>query len=365
MHASTPFRIFLGITAAAVFTVASVRADTLYVVSSAAGSIGTYSSVSGTAINASLVTGLTTPEAMAFDPSLNFYVTGFTAEYVRKYTNNGTLISSLAQGDPENPTFIQPGGIAVNGAGEIFVVNNALMNGETSVSKFTADGTIVNTNFVNAPGSPLGALVEPSGDLYVVRWAESAVGKYTSSGTSGTVINDSFLSPGAAINTWRPYNVARDSQGYFYVTGAAPYDDVSMVSKFAANGTLVNANLITLGAESGTLYGLAIDSQDNIFVGTYGGTTIGKYHTDGSVVNASFITGVPSVTNIAVQPVSVPEPATIAMALAGVAWGGISMWRRRVGAPYASVSSGPGNRRASTSPFQRATASAIEAFTSA
>lgn len=326
MHASNRFRIFLGVTVAAMFTVASVRADTLYVVSSAVGSIGTYSSVSGTAINASLVTGLSTPEAMAFDPSLNFYVTGFTAEYVAKYANNGTLINAnyLTPGD-----FVQPGGIAVNGAGEIFVVNNALMNGETSVSKFTADGTIVNTNFVNTPGSPLGALVEPSGDLYVVRWAESAVGKYTSSGTSGTIVNDSFLSPGGAINTWRPYNVARDSQGNFYVTGAAPFNDLSMVSKFASDGTLINANLITLAAANGTLYGLAIDSQDNIFVGTYGGTTIGKYLTNGSVVNASFITGVPSVTNIAIEPVPVPEPSVFAMALAGLASGGYATWRRR------------------------------------
>lgn len=325
VHTLLSCRIFFCLALAALSTATSVRADTLYVVSSAAGSIGTYSSVTGTAINASLVTGLSTPEAMAFDPAGNFYVTGFTAEYVKKYANNGTLINAnyLTPGD-----FVQPGGIAVNGAGDIFVVNNALMNGETSVSKFTADGTIVNTNFVNTPGSPLGALVEPSGDLYVVRWAESAVGKYTSSGTSGTVINDSFLSPGGAINTWRPYNVARDSQGYFYVTGAAPFGDMSMVSKFASNGTLINANLITLAATNGTLYGLAIDSQDNIFVSTYGGSTIGKYRPNGSVVNASFITGVPSVTNIAIEPVPVPEPSTFVMALVGLACGGFGVWRR-------------------------------------
>jgi len=298
-------------------------ADKLYVVSSDNGTIGTYDSVSGSAINASFVTGLTTPYAIAFDPALNFYVTGFTDEYVAKYANSGAVINAnyLSPDD-----FNQPSGIAVNGAGEIFVVNNALMNGETSVSKFSANGTIINTNFVNTPGSPSGALVEPSGDLYVVRWADSAVGKYTSSGTSGTILNASFLSTGGAIDTWRPFNVARDSAGNFYVTGDAPFDGLSMVSKFAPDGTPINASLISYSGLN-EAYGLAIDSEDNIFVGSYGGSTIRKYRPDGSTVNASFITGLSGVTSIAIQPV--PEPSTYAMAFAGLACGGYSVFRRR------------------------------------
>ena len=297
--------------------------------SSGAGSIGTYSSVTGAAIDASLVTGLGTPEAIAFDPSLNFYVTGFTNQYVAKYANNGTLINAdyLTYGD-----FNQPTGIAVNGAGEIFVVNNGLMpygaEGECTVSKFQADGTLINSGYVPVPGSPAGAVVEPSGDLYVVRWAESAVGKYTSSGTTGTIIDASFLTTGTAIDTWRPFNVARDSQGNFYVTGNAPFSDESMVSKFASDGTLIDARLISFNAFN-QAYGLAIDSQDNIFVGSYAGSTIGKYRPDGSVVDASFITGLPGVTSIAIQPV--PEPSTWALAVIGLAGAGWVARRRTTG----------------------------------
>ncbi len=314
--------LFIPASLCAALAAASAHGDTLYVVSSSNGSIGTYSTLNGAAINSSLVTGMTTPEAIAFDPDLNFYVTGFTAQYVSKYANNGTLINA----NYLSPSgFSQPTGITVNGAGEIFVVNNAVFGGDTSVSKFAANGTAIGTPFVLTPGSPAGAVVEPSGDLYVVRWAGSAVGKYTSSGSSGTIINASFLTPGGTINTWRPFNVARDSVGNFYVTGNGPFTNESMVSKFAPDGTLINPRLISFVGQN-QAYGLAIDSQDNIFVGSYAGSTIGKYRPDGSTVNAAFITGLPSVTSISIQPV--PEPSTVALvAVAGL--GGLAALRRR------------------------------------
>ena len=315
-----------------VLTTASSRADSLYAVSANGGWIGTYSTVSGSAFNANLVTGLISPEAIAFDPSLNFYVTGFSGEYVAKYQQDGTLINA----NYLNPSdFRQPTGIAVNAAGEIFVVNNALMpyqgGSECTVSKFQADGTLINSAYVPVPGSPAGATLD-SADLNVVRWAESAVGQYTTSGTEGTILNASFLTTGTAINTWRPYNVARDSQGNFYVTGMAPFDDTSMVSKFASDGTLIDASLISVyspGFAQGYFYGLAIDSQDNIFVGTYNGTTIGKYRPDGTVVNASFITGLGGVTSLVVQPV--PEPSTYAIIGMGLAAAAIMRIRPTLG----------------------------------
>lgn len=325
---------FLPVILCAALTAASVHGDTLYVVSSANGSIGTYSSLTGGVINSSLVTGITTPEAIAFDPDLNFYVTGFTAEYVAKYANDGTLI---------NPTYLspsdfsQPSGITVNGTGEIFVVNNAIFGGDTSVSKFAASGTAIGTPFVLTPGSPAGAMVEPSGDLYVVRWAESAVGKYTSSGSSGTIINASFLTTGGEIDTWRPFNVARDSVGNFYVTGNGPFTDESMVSKFAPDGTLIDARLISFDGQQ-QAYGLAIDSDDNIFVGSYAGSTIGKYRPDGSTVSAAFITGLPGVTSISIQPV--PEPSTLGAVGAGVALAGWAVLRRGAGRRSAANAEG-------------------------
>ena len=141
--------LFLAASLCAALAAASAHGDTMYVVSSSNGSIGTYSSLNGAAINPSLVTGLTTPEAIAFDPDLNFYVTGFTAEYVAKYATNGTLINA----DYLSPSgFEQPTGITVNGVGEIFVVNNAVFGGSTSVSKFAPDGTLIDPRLISFEG---------------------------------------------------------------------------------------------------------------------------------------------------------------------------------------------------------------------
>jgi len=277
---------------------ASVRADSLFLVQeTASGKIGKYDSTTGSAINQNFITGLNTPHAMAFDSSLNIYVTGFTNNYVAKYASDGTLINShYISSGLSNPT-----GIAVDASGKIFVVEN----GNNYVSKYNADGSVVNTTFINVATSPDGILISGS-DMYVVRWASSAVGKYT---TDGATTNASFLSYTGI--TWRPYNVARDSLGNFYVTGN------DRVIKFASDGTLINSNLISFTGA----YGLAIDSGDNLFVGAYGGSTIAKYTTNGAVINANFITGVNNVTGIVVQ--TVPEPATSALVIlggGGLAW---------------------------------------------
>lgn len=286
----------------------SVRADNLFLVQeTASGKIGKYDSGTGSTINADFITGLATPHAMAFDSSLNIYVTGFTNNYVAKYASNGSLINSnYITSGLSNPT-----GIAINASGQIFVVEN----GNNYVSKYDADGSSVNDLYVdtNTSGnaSPDGILISGS-DMYVVRWAASAVGEYTTAGTDGSTINSDFLSYTSI--TWRPFCIARDSSGNFYVTGN------DRVMKFASNGSLLNDNLITFTGA----YGLAIDSGDNLFVGAYGGSTIAKYQTDGTVINANFITGVNNVTSIVVQ--TIPEPSTIVLAVLG---GGLLLWFAR------------------------------------
>lgn len=60
----------------------------------------------------------------------------------------------------------------------------------------------------------------------------------------------------------------------------------------AANGAVINANLIT-GLSSP--YSIASDASGNLYVGGIGGTgTIGKYGADGSVINASLLSGIKS-----------------------------------------------------------------------
>jgi hypothetical protein len=263
-------------------------ADLLYLVESGANKVSRWNT-SGTVENANFITGVTTPWTVAFDSSLNIYLTGFTAGYVAKYTVNGSLINAnyITSGTSN------PSGIAVNQTnGEIFVVNN----GNNFVSKYNSDGSLVNATFQNVATSPDGIMLQGN-DMYVVRWASSAVGQYTNTGTSGTTINASFLT--SNVPTWRPFNIARDSVGNFYVSGS------DRVLKFDSSGAQDTGWVINYTGA----YGLAIDSSDNLYVGAFNGTTVGKFASNGSTINANFITGVSSVTSIAIQQ-NVPEPST-------------------------------------------------------
>jgi hypothetical protein len=293
---------------------ASADAGVLYLVSEVAapnGKIGKFDSTTGAAINANFVTGLASPHSLAFSPDAStFYVTNFTTS-VRKYAADGTLVSGSYFSGVN-----QGSGITTDpSSGAVFVVNNGGGGGTQWLNKFNPDGTVINNNFANVATSPDGVLIDGTAAL-VVRWASSAVGKYVATGTTGTTINATFLTnPG--VGTWRPFNVAKDSQGNYYVTGN------SRVSKFGPTGTLIAQDFISFT----NAYGIAIDENDDIFVGAQNGSVVGKYSSTGSAINASFITGVANITGIVVAPV--PEPATYALAALGAAGLGWVVHRRR------------------------------------
>lgn len=316
-------RFIPGFTAILLLGISTAQAGTLYLVSEVAspnGKIGKFDSTTGAAINANFLTGLASPHSMAFSPDLaNFYVTNFTTN-VAKYTYAGSLVSSNYFSGVN-----QGSGITTDPAtGAVFVVNNGGGGGVQWLNKFNPNGTVINNNYVNVATSPDGVLIDGTAAL-VVRWASSAVGKYVATGTGGTpstTINASFMTnPG--VGTWRPFNVAKDSAGNYYVTGN------SRVSKFASNGSLIAQDFITFT----NAYGIAIDENDNIFVGAQNGSVIGKYSSSGAAINSSFITGVSNVTSIVIEPVAVPEPA--ALAVAGVS--AVGVWglvrRRRLRSP--------------------------------
>jgi len=213
---------------------------------------------------------------------------------VKKYDINGNLLNSnFATSGLSNPQ-----GIAVNDAnGDVFVVNI----GDETVSKYSAaGGNAVAAPWVSAPDSPGGAMVDGN-DLLVVRWAGSAVAKYTNlTAGSGTVTNQSFIT--SNVPTWRPFNIVKDSAGNYLVSGS------SKVLKF--NGAGVQDTNWSINYTNA--YGLAIDSQGFIYVGSFGGTTVGKFNPDGTAVNLNFLTGLSSISGIGVQQ-NVPEPSTVVM----------------------------------------------------
>lgn len=282
-------RIFPGGAWWAVLLAAASAQGQIYVANFASGTIGEYA-LSGQTINASFITGLSSPTGMAVSGGY-LYVAQENGT-IRKYTTSGTLVNaSLISG------LYGPWGITISG-NDLFVANGG---GESStIGEYTTSGATVNASLVSGLGNPTG-LATDGNYLYVTCWHTGNVGIYT---TSGTAIS-SFGAPGAY-----PGGVVLDGNGHLYVS------TLGGVGEYTTAGVPVNPLLISGGYNSGI--GIALDGNGHLFwadnYGGAGGNVIGEYTTNGQLINASFITGLSNPVAIVV----VPEPSSSVLVLFGL-----------------------------------------------
>ena len=169
-------------------------------------------------------------------------------------------------------------------AGDVYVVNQ---DGSEALEKFTATGQFLSSNtgagtpqrsFV--PGS---VVVDPSnGDVYVADRAADVVDKFDDAGNylcqiSASTTAESCVSSGAApTGTFSPFGLAvNPANGDLYVVdGAAEVIDVFSAagkyeSQFGGPGT-------GDGQLSGGIYGVAVDSDGNVYVASGAGAEAGR-----------------------------------------------------------------------------------------
>jgi len=215
-----------------------------------------------------LITGLINPYGVAFDSSGNLYVTsGGTNGRISKYNADGTVINS---------SFITglnyPFGFAFDSAGNLYVVN--FVNG--IIGKYKSDGTPLNTSLISGLSGPRGVAFDSSGNLYVTNTNYGRISKYKS---DGTPLNTSLIS-----GLTEPRGVAFDSSGNLYVTSGGTN---GRISKYKSDGTPLNTSLI-----SGLAYPneIAFDRAGNLYVTNEASGKVGKYKSDGTPLNTSLIT---------------------------------------------------------------------------
>jgi hypothetical protein len=141
--------------------------------------IGEYTT-SGSPVSPSFITGLSTPDGIAFSGG-DIFVSNYGNNTIGEYTTSGTaldpaLISGLH--GPEN--------IDVSGS-DLFVANYQ----SGTIGEYTTSGTTVNPAlFSTGPDNPYGLALSGS-DLYVTNIFNNDVGEYT---TSGGTVDPSLLS---------------------------------------------------------------------------------------------------------------------------------------------------------------------------
>jgi sugar lactone lactonase YvrE len=260
------------------------------VVSTLAGAAGVSGNADGT--GAAALFGY--PYGVAIDSSGNVYIADHNNDTIRKMTPAGAVttfagaagIPGSANGVGGAARFNGPTGVAVDGAGNVYVADS----GNMSIRKITAGGIV--TTFVGYSGvagssdglgaiarfnAPQGVAVDGSGNVYVADTNNNTIRKVTTGGTVTTLAGaagqtGSFDGLGGAARFDAPYGVAVDGAGNVYV---ADFFNAT-IRKITPGGTVTT--LAGLAGRAGMAdgagnaarfnqpYGVAVDGSGNVLV---------------------------------------------------------------------------------------------------
>jgi DNA-binding beta-propeller fold protein YncE len=236
-------------------------------------------------------TSLAAPTGIAVDGAGNIYVAN------PGYPTFGvTVYAAGADGDvAPTATITFPGGapygVALDGGGNLYLTNPAgtpsvvvfaLTGGATLTATITGDATGLNTP---------GGIAVGNGNIYVTNFGGPTITVYSTAGLSGTV----NLAPTATITSSSligPTGITLDAAGNIYVANT----NGNSITVFAAAANGASTPTATIfGTTTGLAqpYGIALDGAGNIYVGNQGNNSINVYAagTNGNVAPTATIRG--------------------------------------------------------------------------
>jgi serine/threonine protein kinase len=211
--------------------------------------------------------------------------------------------SGSADGAASDARFKSPGGIAVDTAGNVYVADT----GNNTIRKIARGGAVSTlAGLAGKPGredgsgsaarflAPLGIAVDGAGNIYVAEFASDIIRKITPEGEVSTLAG-SAGNPGSTDGTGdnahfrNPWSVAVDSTGNVYVADKSNFTirqitPTGRVSTFAGfPGIPGDTDGPGSYARFNDPHGVAVDSAGNIYVADTGNNTIRKINSFGMV----------------------------------------------------------------------------------
>lgn len=280
------------------------------VVTTIAGTAGKSSSVDGTGTAALFED----PYATAADSAGNVYVADATDHSIRKVTPAGVVTtlagkagsSGSADGTATAARFKGPLGIAVDSTGNVYVADT----GNHSIRKITSVGVV--TTFAGSAGNsgnsdgtgtaarfaePNGVAVDGAGNLYVADTANNTIRKITAAGVvttmAGTAGSVGFTNgTGTAARFTVPFDVAVDSAGNVYVSDHGNHvvrkiTAAGVVTTLAGSGTAGSTNGTGTAASFRYPSGISVDSAGNVYLADTDNHLIRKISPAGEVATAA------------------------------------------------------------------------------
>ena len=269
------------------------------VVTMLAGTAGPAGSVDGTGAAARF----SNPNGVAVDTAGNVYVADTYNHTIRKITPAGVVTTvagtagtqGSADGTGPAAQFRNPRGVAVDGAGNLYVTDtsNQLIRMITPAGVVTTlAGSVGATANVDGTGSaarfqnPWGIAVDSAGNLYVGGFYNQTIRKVTPAGVVTTLAGTadtvgSADGTGLAAQFNYPSGVAVDAAGNVYVTDTFNHTirqvtSAGVVTTVAGLAGASGSADGTSAARFSSPYGITVDSIGNLYVADYGNHTIRK-----------------------------------------------------------------------------------------
>jgi sugar lactone lactonase YvrE len=297
------------------------------VLASVAGGIGGPGSYDGSASIARFMA----PYAVAADSAGNLYVADTANNTIRKISSSGqvtTLAGKAGQigatdGTGSAALFFQPQGLAVDGAGNVYVADT---NNET-IRKITPAGVVTtlaggaglggNTDGTGTAArfnSPWGIAVDAAGTLYVVDHSGCTIRKVTAAGVVTTLAgagsqNGLVDGAGAAARFSNPEGIALDGAGNLLVV-----DTYNAALRRVTPAGVVST--VVQGHFAQPL-GVAVNAQGTIFVSDSASQTISTVSAAGVVSPYTGQAGMLGTTNGSLAAATFFSPAGMAVDSSG------------------------------------------------
>lgn len=292
------------------------------VVTLLAGTVNGAGSLDGTGAAASF----NSPGALAADAAGNLVVADTGNSTIRRVSAQGavtTLAGSASARGSQDGTgaaarFNQPGGVAVDGAGNVYVADTV----NSTIRRVAADGTVTTlagspgqTGFADGAGAtarlshPRGLALAAGGELYVADTGNSTVRLVTAAGAVTTVAGTAGVSgiddgPAADALFNQPAALAVDGAGNLFIADTGN----NTIRRLSAGGVVTTVAGVggiagfSDSAEGLVLFnqpqGVAADAAGNLYVADTGNAALRRIAADGTV------------TSLALSAASTPTPTT-------------------------------------------------------
>ncbi len=241
----------------------------------------------------------------------NHTLRAITAAGVVSTLAGATGLSGVADGAGSAALFAYPGGVAIDGAGNLYIADHnnhtiRKMNSAGSVTTLAGaagiSGSADGAGGVARFNGPTGVAVDGSGNVYVADAGNTSIRKITSAGVVSTFAGFSGVAgstdgTGAIARFNSPQGIAVDSAGNVYVADT----NNSTVRKITP--AAVVTTIAGVAGQNGSVdgpggsarftgpYAVAVDSAGNVFVADFFNATIRKITAAGTVTTLAGLAG--------------------------------------------------------------------------